>query len=731
MDRLIVVANRLPIEVISKDDGIEFKVSPGGLVRALSSIRDKYSLEWFGWPGEIDTDLIDSEKLTQKLKEEFNAVPIFLKKIQANRHYLGFSNKVLWPILHYLPSNVDYDLKDWEAYKAVNKIFADKIIEAIGDDENAYVWIHDYQLMLVPAMIREKCPNAKIGFFLHIPFTAPEVFKAVPHRDELLTGLLGSNLIGFHTYEYLRQFRNSLLHILGIDSAIDRVDLATHSVKFGVYPVGVDVGLMNDAMQTGAYTKQVESINNLLKGRKLILGVDRLDYTKGLIRKFKGIQKFLRQNPEQADGLLFLQIAVPSRIKITSYRNLKDQTEELIAQINEEFEHLSNPPVVQFYRSFSLEQLTAFYKLAKVMLVTPLRDGMNLVAKEYVAVQKDEGALILGEFAGAAGELGETCLVNPFDTDEIAESIKLALALPQYERKQKMQAMYQKVLCNDIHYWADSFISDLKDFILRDFSASTSTVYLKNIVRNEIKDKIEKSKNTLLMLDYDGTLVALNNFIHHARPNEEIKSLLNRLSGNPKMDVAIVTGRTKSNCDDWFKGFPLILSAEHGLWIKWLGEDNWYNMMEDRQQKPDWYESIHDIFRQFSRRTPGAFIEEKDQSIAWHFRLADKEFGILQSRELVNSLTSLLANKPAEIVPGNNIIEVRLPGVNKGNLLKRASNLNKEYDLIIAIGDDVTDEDMFTSLPNDSYSIKVGKSSSKAKYYLNDNSDVKRFLNQI
>jgi trehalose 6-phosphate synthase/phosphatase len=710
--KIIVAANRLPIEIIKTEE---------------------FDLQWVGWPGISDLDDFMTEAdFKEKLKNEFQSTPILLSKSLVNRYYFGFSNTVLWPLLHYLPNHCEFEEKDYLAYKKVNELFAETIIEQITDPENDLIWIHDYQLMLVPNIIREKIPNAKIGFFLHTPFCSIEIFKIIPHREELLNGLLGANLIGFHTYEYLRQFRDTIKHLLGKECDVDKVHLGTHSVKFGVYPVGVDVKQITDSLNSEAAKNSVKQVNRITKGRKLILGVDRLDYTKGISKRIKGYEKFLDKNPRFASQFVFVQIAVPSRVKIQSYKNLRDEIEELAFEINEKYEDENNPPIHLLFKSFDFEELSAFYKQAEIMLVTPVRDGMNLVAKEYVAVQKDKGVLILSEFAGSAGELGEALLVNPFNTDEIANALEKALNIFTWEKSRRMRSMYQKVALNDIHYWGESFISDLTDFSSKEFHIAESTTILINKAQSdELVKQIKESNKTLIVLDYDGTLVELASSIESVKPDNELLDILNNLSNHPNYDLAIATGRSQENCDEWFNSLNIITSCEHGLKIKWKDETEWYQMLDNSEIDLSWHEPIKELLNKFCRRTPGSLIEEKESSLAWHYRQSDKELGKIQAKELVSNLSEMLANKTAEVLQGKKVVEIRIQGLNKGNLIKRINQLEKKYDSILIIGDDITDEDMFNSFPETAFKIRVSQGISKAKYHFNKVSDVRWFLTKL
>ncbi|HEY9886478.1 MAG TPA: bifunctional alpha,alpha-trehalose-phosphate synthase (UDP-forming)/trehalose-phosphatase [Vampirovibrionales bacterium] len=725
--RVIVIANRLPVNVSNKDDKLTFSPSPGGLVTALSSLKDKYEQVWLGWPGDIDAEDSEKEKIKEKLKADFNSHAVFLTKRQINRYYLGYSNKVLWPVLHYLPSHCDYEEKDWKTYKQVNELFCETLINEIKPTKDDLIWVHDYQLMLLPALIREKLPEANIGFFLHTPFCSAEIFRAIPHEQELLKGVLGSSLIGFHTYGYLRHFRSALLRILGINSEIDRVDQETHTASIGVYPISIDTKHIQKLSQSEEVIAHEKTVEQLKRGRKLIISVDRLDYTKGISRRLKGFQKLLKRNPKLASELLLVQIAVPSRTKIESYRELKEEVEEIVSDINEDHERETNPPVVYYYRSLPFDKLLSFYKSADIALVTPLCDGMNLVAKEYVAAQKDKGVLILSEFAGAACELGEAITVNPWSPDEIADALETALEMRPWDKSKRMQQMYTKINRNDVHYWSNSFLSDLNKTLQFNTNAASSTILIKPSIQEEILEKFHKAKSKAILLDYDGTLVNFTNLPMNATPDDDLKELLRDLNAKENTDLAIVTGRSKSDMEDWLGDLDLSFSTEHGLWLKLQEEKDWSKILND-DQYPKWYESVKEIFSRFCQVTPGSFIEEKETSIAWHFRLTDPEFGSFQSRELVANLTNLLANSPAEVLQGKSIVEVRVPGINKSSIIQKFHQAQKEYDFILAIGDDVTDEDLFAALPEHAIAVKVGVGISKAQYRLTKVSHVRNFL---
>ena len=734
--KLFIVSNRLPVSIGRTDEGLSYKASPGGLASALSSLEsDKYEKLWIGWTGsEFDLDAKEIEKVKDDLKRDFGAMPIFLSRNQINRYYLGFSNKVLSPFFHYMPSQSEFQERDWDVYKEVNKVFADAVLNEIGDDiENSLIWIHDYQLMLVPQMIRQKFPKAKISFFLHIPFPSSELFQTIPHAEDLLRGLLGSSIVGFHTYGYLRHFRSSLLRILGINSDIKSVEIDSHICRLKAYPISVDTEKVHKAPDSPEGRQESSVLNKRYKNKKVLLGVERLDYTKGLLQKMIGFQRFLEQNPEYVGKVVLAQIAVPTRTKIESYRKFKEQVEDLVNEINEKYEDLGHEKVIHYmYKSLSFNRLSAYYKRADVCLVTPLRDGMNLVAKEYIAVKKDSGVLILSKMAGAASELGETLTVNPWSPHEIASTLETALNMSPSEQSDIMSILFNKISKNDIGYWSSSIISDLKS-VVHDDSQVSGVKILTNNEKESIKDRYRNASKALIALDYDGTLVEFSERLRSVKPDRALLETLRKLKESKNTELAIVSGRSKDDLMYFFgkeATSKTIFSAEHGLWIRHPEGEDWKRtLLEDR---PSWYEDTKSVMYRFFRDTPGSLIEEKEYSLVWHYRGADAEFGLLQSRELVAYLTDFLANQPAEVSTGKMSVEVRPHGIHKGNIYNHLMmNFGRSYDFILAIGDDFTDEDLFVHGPEGTVSVKVGKGSSKAKHRLRNVSEVRAFLNTL
>ncbi len=731
--RLFVVANRLPVTIIrNPEGGYESKVSPGGLVTALSALKNQYETLWIGWPGLMDPEVVDTASVEDYLRKNYGAVPIFLSRRQVNRYYYSFSNSVLWPVLHYFPDHTFYDERAYLSYKEVNQIFTDKIISLLGDHDpqNDIIWIQDYQLMLVPSMLRAALPNARIGFFLHTPFPSSEMFRTLPYREELLHGLLGASLIGFHTFNYQRHFSSSVLHILGQEVEFSRIRLDSHIVHMGTFPIGVDVKKIRDVIESPnvEFEESLKLVHNLSQGRQVILCVDRLDYTKGIPNRLRAYRKYLHRNPQMASKVLLIQIAVPSRTEIKDYQALKYEVEEVIGQIEEDFEHQEVIPIRFLYRSFPFIRLAAYYAMADVTLVTPYFDGMNLVAKEYVAVKKDKGVLILSERAGAAYELGEALLINPWNADQIDLAIEQALNMAREEQARRMSAMYEKVLRSDVHYWSNSFLKTLDQ--VGEEESSDLSLFLGEDIQQEVSYAFAKASKRLLLLDYDGTLSQITNLPVDAKPDAELFSLLEKLTRLPNTEVAIVTGRKRDEIVNWLGHLKLIFSTEHGLHIKWPHEEEWFRSRA-ASGVHSWYDEVREVLEHYTRTTPGSFMEAKDASLTWHFRMVDPSFRKWKANELKIHLQNALSNRPLEVVSGKMVVEVRLQGINKGNIFQRCKELGYKYDFMIGIGDDTTDEYMFTAMPLSGIRIKVGKTQTRAQYHLYNVDEVRAFLNRL
>jgi trehalose 6-phosphate synthase/phosphatase len=724
MSRLVIVSNRLPVTVTRADGALAVERSPGGLATGLSCPHQRSGGLWVGWPGVADLDASERDELAPRLAELRN-VPVWLDAEEVRRYYDGFSNGVLWPLFHYLVDQMPLQVKDWDAYEKVNERFADVVAAHYRPGD--LVWIHDFQLMLVPRLLRARVPEARIGFFLHIPFPASEVFRILPGRDALLDGMLGADLVGFHTAAYMRHFASSLLRIRGVAADVDRVHIDGREIRLGVFPMGVDPAKFAALAADPEVVAEARALRDP-PGSALLVGIDRLDYTKGIPRRLLAFEALLRQDPSLCERVRLVQVAVPSRTGVGAYQEFRRQLDELVGRVNGAFGTPRWTPVHYVYRNLSDRELAALYLAADVMLVTPLRDGMNLVAKEFVATRTDgDGVLVLSELAGAAAELAEAVLVNPYDVERTAEAIHHALTMPADERHARMRALRKRVLRYDVHHWARSFLAALEESesqVARPTPGWTSLGDVQALGR-----AMRAADHLVLLLDYDGTLVPFASVPELARPDAGLLRLLEALARRPRTDVHVVSGRTRETLERWFGALSSLvgLHAEHGFWSRPRG-----GAWEAQPMPPmQWRERVLAIFEDFAARTPGSLVEEKTASLAWHYRMAEPEFGVAQANELRLHLTQLLSNAPVEIIPGEKVIEVRPHGANKGSIVAPIVEHAPASTLVVALGDDPTDEDLFEALPPRAIAVHVGPGPSRASIRLAGVGDARRLLSSL
>ena len=734
MSRVLIVSNRLPISVSRQEGQLRVSPSAGGLATGLRGVHEKSGGLWIGWPG-YGGEATEAER--QRLADRYrdlNLVPVELSPDEVERYYEQFCNGVLWPLLHYLIGELPLQFTNFDLYETVNRRFADAVVA--NHREGDTIWVHDYQLMLVPQMIRERLPEARIGFFLHIPFTSSEVFRILPFRESLLAGLLGADLIGFHTAAYMRHFGSSVLRTLGVPMEVDRLRWDGRTVRVGVFPMGVDVESFAGPAESEPVVRQVAAIRReagppTVRGMtpgdgdaRILLGIDRLDYTKGIRRRLLAFEHFLRRHSEWRQRVRLIQVAVPSRTKVELYQDFREQLDGVVGRINGQFATPSWVPIHYMYRGLPANDVVALYRAADVMLVTPIRDGMNLVSKEFVAARTDEdGVLVLSEFAGASAELAEAVHINPYDVEGTADAIHRALTMGEDERRTRMQALRSRVVTYDIHRWARSFLARLAE------TKNHRTAGVEPTPTRQIEalvNRLRAAKERVLLIDYDGTLVKFAQTPELARPDEAVLKLLRDLAVREGNHVHIVSGRSRHTLERWLGALPVSLHAEHGLWSR------------PRNGSPTvldippltWCHQVLPILREYADRTPGSLVEEKPAGLAWHYRAADPEFGAEQAHELQLHLHELLSNTPVEILAGDHVVEIRSHGVNKGRVVPHIVAAHPEG-LLVAIGDDRTDEDMFVALPPGSIAIHVGSGHTRAQFRLAAVKDVRTFLRAL
>jgi trehalose 6-phosphate synthase/phosphatase len=718
MSRLLLVSNRLPVSIQTKDHQVQITPSVGGLATGLQGPHQRMNGLWLGWPGELSRIPVESHAEIARRLAELRLVPLMAHPKEFNRFYEGFSNSVLWPLFHYMLDRVHLESKDWDSYVRINQSFAALVVQHYRPGD--IIWIHDYHLCLLPSLIRAQLPEARIGFFLHIPFPSSEVFRILPWRAAILQGMLGADLIGFHSFSYTRHFFSSIQRILGLEAEVDCVWYQGREIRVESFPMGVDAKGFDAMSSTPEALAESDKIRQAAGDRRILLGVDRLDYTKGMPRRLQALERFLEREPTWRDKVRFIQIAVPSRTQIDTYEAIRQKVDGLVGRINGAYGSPSAVPIHYIYRDFPQEQIATFYRAADVMLVTPLRDGMNLVAKEFAASRSDlDGVLLLSEFAGAAAELGGgAILLNPYDIEQVANSIKQALTMPQQERRDRMLLLRERIFSDDVHHWAESFLHELGQAPSTTTTADQRLTALHSL----------KGSSRVLLLDYDGTLVPFTKSPEQAAPDKPLLELLSALARAPETELHMVSGRSKEMLERWFSHLPIHLHAEHGLWSRFLPDGEW---RLNQEIKSGWKEKVLGILQRFTVRTPGSFIEEKSASLTWHFRASDVEFGALQARELRLHLLEVFSNTPIEVLHGERIVEIRQQGVHKGIIVQSLLSKINPTTRILAMGDDRTDEDMFAALPPGSIAVHVGPRPSRAAIRVADYTDTRALLRSL
>jgi len=462
--RLLLVSNRLPITIKRSDDGsYSFSMSSGGLVTGLSGLAKSTTFQWYGWPG-LEVPEAEAGPLIKQLSDEYGAVPVFVDDELADRHYNGFSNSILWPLFHYHPGEITFDESAWAAYKEVNRLFAKTMAKDVQDGD--LIWVHDYHLMLLPEMLREEIggtkKNVKIGFFLHTPFPSSEIYRILPVREALLLGVLHCDLIGFHTYDYARHFLSSCSRILETPTTPNGVEFKGKFVTVAAFPIGIDPEKFVEGLKKKSVQDRIAVLERKFEGVKLIVGVDRLDYIKGVPQKLHALEVFLTEHPEWIGKVVLVQVAVPSRQDVEEYQNLRAVVNELVGRINGRFGTIEFMPIHFLHQSVNFDELTALYAVSDACLVSSTRDGMNLVSYEYIATQrKRHGVMILSEFTGAAQSLNGALIVNPWNTEELAGAIHDAVTMSPEQREINFKKLEKYVFKYTSAWWGESFVGEL------------------------------------------------------------------------------------------------------------------------------------------------------------------------------------------------------------------------------------------------------------------------------
>nr|AXH37638.1 trehalose-6-phosphate synthase [Moringa oleifera] len=737
--RLLVVANRLPVSAVRRgEDSWSLEISAGGLVTALLGVKE-FEAKWIGWAGVNVPDEVGQKALTKALAEK-RCIPVFLDEDIVHQYYNGYCNNILWPLFHYLGLPQEDRLattrsfqSQFAAYKKANQMFADVVNEHY--EEGDVVWCHDYHLMFLPKCLKEYNSEMKVGWFLHTPFPSSEIHRTLPSRTELLRSVLAADLVGFHTYDYARHFVSACTRILGLEGTPEGVEDQGRLTRVAAFPIGIDSLRFIRALEVREVQEHIKDLKERFAGRKVMLGVDRLDMIKGIPQKLLAFEKFLEENPQWRDKVVLLQIAVPTRTDVPEYQKLTSQVHEIVGRINGRFGTLTAVPIHHLDRSLDFYKLCALYAVTDIALVTSLRDGMNLVSYEFVACQDaKKGVLILSEFAGAAQSLGAgAILVNPWNITEVAASIGQALNMSADEREKRHRHNFLHVTTHTAQEWAETFVSELNDTVV-EAQLRTSKVP-PDLPQQDAIERYLQSKNRLLILGFNATITEpvdtpgrrgdqikeMNLKLH-----PDLKEPLTVLCSDPKTTIVVLSGSNRSDLDKNFGEYNMWLAAENGMFLR-LTKGEWMTTMPEHLNM-EWVDSVKLVLQYFRERTPRSHIEERDTSLVWNYKYADVEFGRLQARDMLQHLwTGPISNASVDVVQGSRSVEVRPVGVTKGAAIDRilgeivhSKAMTTPIDYVLCIGHFLgKDEDVYTffepELPSDITGIPRTKPTDAAR----------------
>lgn len=683
---MVVASNRLPFTVHRGPRGLERRPSPGGLVSALEPVLRQRGGNWVGWPG---LELRRGERIATGGKP-YRITPVRLSDNDITRYYHGFSNRTLWPLFHSMPDRARFDARDWETYARVNDRFAEAIL---GAEQADLVWIHDYHLLLVPERVRRERPDARIGFFLHIPFPPYDIFRLLPWDREILRGLLGADLIGFHVEGYARNFLDCVERIgARVDRGAGRIEYGDRIVQAGAFPIGIEYAeFERRSRRTPPRERRA--------GEKIVLGVDRLDYTKGIPERILAFERLLEKHPRHREEVVLLQIAVPSRSQVAEYRALKRQIDELVGRVNGRFATATWSPIRYLYRSFHQDKLAEIYRDADVALITPLRDGMNLVAKEYVACQVHEpGVLILSRMTGAAQTMHEALLVNPYDLEGTAEAIHRALTMDEAERRSRIAALRHRERRYDINFWVDSFLRSA-------VAVKTPLDPLSDADFAEWLGGFLRRYRLALFLDYDGTLTPLVEHPSQAALAPETRRALEQLADRPDTDVAVISGRCLEDVRKLVPDPRIVCAGNHGLEI--AGPDVEFQ----HEDLVHYCAKTEELAKELAEiEGDGAWVELKGPTLTLHYRSVAES----QRSGLITRAREIIQNAGYQAREAHCAVEGRPPiGWDKGRavlhiLRTRYGPSWSERVRTVYVGDDHTDEDAFRLLAGLGLTFRVG-----------------------
>ncbi|XWS70904.1 hypothetical protein CRYUN_Cryun03dG0090200 [Craigia yunnanensis] len=772
--RVIIVSNHLPLRAsrdsVSNEWRFEFDEN-----NLLAQLKDAFppdtEVRYVGTL-KADIDVADQDEVAQVLHEKFSSETIFLPVDTQNKFYHGFCKHYLWPLFHYMmprtgSDEVRFDRSQWQAYVSANKKFADKVLEVTDrdDEDEDHVWVHDYHLMALPTFLRRRSKRVKLGFFLHSPFPSSDIYKILPVRDDILRALLNCDLIGFHTFDYARHFLSSCRRILGLHSESNRGHIALEyygrTVTIKILPAGIHMGQLESVMSEESTVRKAKELKEKYEGKIMMVGVDDLDLFKGITQKFSAMGELLETNQELRGKVVLVQITNPARSLGRDVQEVLDEANSIANEVNKKYGEPGYEPIVFIKGPVTTQEKLAYYAIAEYSVVTPVRDGMNLVPYKYTVCRQscpvldealgvDENSplknsvIIVSEFIGCSPSLSGAIRVNPWNISEMANAMYSAIDLPETEKHLRHEKHYKYISSHDVAYWARSFDQDLeracrdhyhKRYWRIGLGLAFRLVALEPTFRKLLGDTLnsayERTNSRLLLLDYDGTMMPPTSV--NKGPSHEVISVLNRLCDDPKNIVFIVSGRDRDTLSKWFSSCEKLgIAAEHGYFTRWTRDSPWetYRLMD-----LSWKEVVEPIMQLYMEATDGSSIENKESALVWHHQDADPDFGLCQAKELHDHLENVLANEPVVVKRGQQIVEVKPQGLSKGivveNLISTMRSRGKSPDFLLCVGDDRSDEDMFESIARSSanptlptiaeiFACTVGQKPSMAKYYVDD-----------
>lgn len=781
MDRMIIVANQLPLKAKRRVDnkGWSFTWDDESLLlRLKDGFPDDMEVLYVG-SLNVDVDPIEQDDVAQVLLDRFGCVPTFLPPNLMEKYYDGFCKKQLWPLFHYmLPFSADhggrFDRSNWEAYVAANKLFSQKVIEVINPEDD-FVWIHDYHLMVLPTFLRRRFNRLRMGFFLHSPFPSSEIYRTLPVREEILKALLNSDLIGFHTFDYARHFLSCCSRMFGLEYQSKRgyigLDYYGRTVGIKIMPVGIHMGQIESVMKLADKEWRVGELKQQFEGKTVFLGVDDMDVFKGINLKLLAMEQMLKTHPSWQGRAVLVQIANPARGKGgIDLDEIQIEIQESCKRINDQFGKPGYQPIIYIDTPLGINERVAYYTIAECVVVTAVRDGMNLTPYEYIVCREGipgsemgpdlngpkKSMLVVSEFIGCSPSLSGAIRVNPWNVEATAEAMNEAISMSEHEKQFRHEKHYRYVSTHNVGYWSRSFLQDMERTCADHFRKRCWGIGLgfgfrvvsldPNFRKLSIDDIVSayiKAKNRAILLDYDGTVMPQNSIIK--TPSRKVISILNRLSGDENNKVFIVSGRGRESLSKALTPCKKLgIAAEHGYFLRWSRDEEW----ETCGQSSDfgWMQMAEPVMKLYTESTDGSCIETKESALVWQYRDADPGFGFAQAKEMLDHLESVLANEPVAVKSGQYIVEVKPQEASKGLVAEKIftsmAESGKQADFVLCIGDDRSDEDMFEIIGNaisrnmlsintNVFACTVGQKPSKAKYYLDDTTEVILMLENL